>query len=103
ATTLHYGGNFTDIHHPTAEQLFGQASLVMQPKAPTEPGLLLSIPRIYGPYLASHFHMVGESQGWRLYRRDGEAAPGHAAGQASGPAAAHAAGHAAGHGTGHAG
>ena len=58
--------------------MFGQASLVMVPVAPSEKGLLLSVPRIYGPYLAAHFHLIGESPGWRLYRHNPEAATGHA-------------------------
>ena len=78
ATTLHYRGNFSDAHHPTPERLFGGASLVMQPVVPTEKGLTRSVPRIYGPYLAEHFHPIGESAGWRLYRRNPEAAEGHA-------------------------
>lgn len=68
ATTLHYRGNFSDSHHPAPEHLFGQASLVMVPVVPSEEGLLASVPRIYGPYLAAHFQMIGESPGWRLYR-----------------------------------
>jgi dolichol kinase len=78
ATTLHYRGNFSDSHHPTPERLFGGASLVMIPVVPTEKGLARSVPRIYGPYLKQHFHPIGESTGWRLYRRNAEAAGGHA-------------------------
>src|ERR1039458_8260998 len=73
ATTLHYRGNFSDAHHPTPERLFGGASLVMQPVVPTEKGLTRSVPRIYGPYLEEHFHPIGESKGWRIYRRNPEA------------------------------
>ena len=68
ATTLHYRGNFNDSHHPAPERLFGNASLVIVPVVPSEKGLLLSVPRIYGPYLEEHFHLIGESPGWRLYR-----------------------------------
>jgi len=78
ATTLHYRGNFSESHHPAPERLFGHADLVVVPVTPTEPGLILSVPRIYGPYLAAHFHLVGESQGWRLYRHNPEEAKGHA-------------------------
>lgn len=70
ATTLHYRGNFSESHHPAPERLFGQASLVMAPVIPSDKGLLYSIPRIYGPYLTAHFHLIGESAGWRLYRRN---------------------------------
>ena len=68
ATTLHYRGNFSDEHHPPADRILGQASLVMMPITPSDKGLLYSIPRIYGPYLAEHFHLIGESPQWRLYR-----------------------------------
>ena len=78
ATTLHYRGNFNDSHHPAPQRLFGQASLVMVPVVPSEKGLLLSVPRIYGPYLEEHFHLVGGSPGWRLYRHNPEAATDHA-------------------------
>ena len=78
AITLHYRGNFSDSHHPTPERLFGSASLVMQPVVPTERGLARSVPRIYGPYLEEHFHRIGESAGWRIYRHNAEAAEGHA-------------------------
>jgi hypothetical protein len=78
ATTLHYRGNFNDSHHPASERLFGGASLVMIPVVPTEKGLARSVPRIYGPYLEEHFHLIGESTGWRLYRRNAAAAGGHA-------------------------
>ena len=70
ATTLHYRGNFNDSYHPAPERLFGQASLVAAPVAPSEKGLLFSVPRIYGPYLAAHFHLIGETKGWRLYRHN---------------------------------
>jgi hypothetical protein len=70
ATTLHYRGNFNDAHHPSPELLFGHASLVMMPLAPTEEGLRLSVPRIYGPYLSDQFHLIGESRDWRLYRHN---------------------------------
>jgi hypothetical protein len=73
ATTLHYLGNFSESHHPTPERLFGQASLVAVPLVPTEKGLTFSVPHIYGPYLAAHFALTGESQGWRLYRHNPEA------------------------------
>jgi hypothetical protein len=69
ATTLHYRGNFSDAHHPDPEFLFGHASLVMMPVAPTEEGLRLSIPRIYGTHLSSKFRLLAETRGWRLYRR----------------------------------
>ena len=74
ATTLHYRGNFSEARHPAPERLFGQASLVMAPVVPSDKGLIFSIPRIYGPYLSAHFHLIGESPGWRLYRHNPEPA-----------------------------
>jgi hypothetical protein len=78
ATTLHYRGNFSDAHHPAPERLFGLASLVMAPVVPSDQSLIFSIPRIYGPYLAAHFHLIGESPGWRLYRHNAEPDTHHA-------------------------
>jgi hypothetical protein len=78
AITLHYRGNFTDAHHPAPERLFGGASLVMIPVVSSEKGLARSVPRIYGPYLEEHFHPIGESKGWRIYRHNPSAAGGHA-------------------------
>ena len=66
---LQYGNNFDETHGPAAERLFGDVQLVMVPKEFTDPTLISSIPRIYGPYLAAHFHLAGESASWRLYRR----------------------------------
>jgi hypothetical protein len=70
ATTLHYRGNFSDQSHPAPEFLFGRASLVIVPVVPTDKGLAKSVPRIYGPYLAAHFQLIGQSAGWRLYRHN---------------------------------
>ncbi|MDQ6700997.1 MAG: hypothetical protein M3Z36_12525, partial [Acidobacteriota bacterium] len=67
-TALHYQTTFNDLHRPTAERLFGAARLVMVPKTFSDPSLQGSIPRLYGPYLASHFRQAGESARWRLYR-----------------------------------
>ena len=74
AITLHYGVNFSEAHHPAAQQLFGQASLVIIPKEPTDKRLRLGIPLVYGPYLKAHFHLIGESAGWWLYRHGAEPA-----------------------------
>src|SRR5471032_393150 len=76
AITLHYGVNFSEAHHPAAERLFGEARLVIIPKQPSEQGLRLGIPLVYGPYLKAHFHLIGESAAWRLYRHNAEPAAG---------------------------
>ncbi len=67
ATTLDYLTTFNDTHRPTAEWLFGSARLVMVPKIYPYP-TLENIRRIYGPFLNQHFHVVGESPQWRIYR-----------------------------------
>ena len=69
ATALHYGVNFTQAVHPLGERLFGEASLVAQAKQPSEPRLAIGIPLVYGAYLQAHFHLIGESRDWLLYRR----------------------------------
>src|ERR1051326_7009811 len=78
ATTLHYRGNFSETHHPAPDRLFGQANLVVVPLVPSEKELELSIARIYGPYLAAHYHLIGTSDKWRLYRRDQDSSIHHA-------------------------
>jgi hypothetical protein len=72
AITLHYGVNFSEAHHPAAQRLFGGASLVIVPKQPTDPRLGIGIPLVYGPYLKTHFHLIGESPGWWLYRHNAD-------------------------------
>ena len=69
STNLQYKGSFDSKHKLSAWRLFGQADLVMVPKSFSDPSLQESIPTIYGPYLESHFHLIGESLQWKLYRR----------------------------------
>jgi hypothetical protein len=69
-TVLQYRTTFDDTHHQSPRELFGLADLVMMPKHFSDPTLPESIPRLYGPYLETHFHLIGESGIWRLYRRD---------------------------------
>ena len=68
AIALQYGTTFNDKHRPTAERLFGSASLVMVPKRFSDGTLTNSIRRLYGQYLDQHFRMIGESGQWQLYR-----------------------------------
>ena len=67
-TALQFQTTFSDAHRPSAERLFGSAKLVMVPKKFSDGTLQESIPRLYGPYLNSHFKLVAESAQWRLYR-----------------------------------
>lgn len=66
---LQYGSNFDETHGPSPERLFGAVTLVMVPKKFTDATLPGTIPQIYGPFLAKHFDLAGESAWWRLYRR----------------------------------
>ena len=66
-TTLDYLTTFNDTHRPTPEWLIGSARLVMVPKIYSHPSLE-NILRLYGPYLNQHFHAIGESRQWRVYR-----------------------------------
>jgi hypothetical protein len=69
SANLAYDGSFNAAHKVSPERLFGAADLVMVPKFFTEPGLKAAVPAIYGPYLESHFRLVGTSSVWKLYRR----------------------------------
>ena len=71
-TVFQYGTTFNDRFKPTPAFLIGSADLVMAPKKASDVSLDYSVPKLYGPYLESHFHLVGESRDWRLYRRNGE-------------------------------
>jgi hypothetical protein len=75
AITLHYGVNYTEAHHPAADRLFGEASLVIMPKKNSNPRVDLGVRAVYGPYLQAHFHPLGESREWWLYRRNSASAP----------------------------
>ncbi|MBV9404381.1 MAG: hypothetical protein JO211_03485 [Acidobacteriaceae bacterium] len=70
-TVLAYETTFDDWHRQSPERLFGSADLVMvpQPWHFSDGTLTFSIPRLYGPYLESHFSLIGQSEHWRLYRR----------------------------------
>lgn len=69
---LQYGTTFNDRFKPTPEFLIGSADLIAVPKKASDPTLDSNLPRLYGPYLKSHYHLLGESRDWRLYRRNGE-------------------------------
>ena len=71
-TVFQFGTTFSDESRPEPEFLFGAADLVAVPLKASDPTLDDNVPRIYGPYLKSHFHVVGETEYWELYRRNGE-------------------------------
>jgi hypothetical protein len=65
ATWLGYGNNYDEVHGPPPETVFGNATLVMEPKKFSDPNISF----VYGGYLADHFQMLGESAQWRIFRR----------------------------------
>jgi hypothetical protein len=69
---IQFRTNFDDRNHVEPERLFGHASLVMipQPQTFSDYTLAANIPRIYGPWLEHHFHLIGETVFWRVYRND---------------------------------
>jgi hypothetical protein len=71
-TVLQYNTTFSDRFRPSADFLFGSAKLVALPKKFSDGSLDVSIGKLYGPYLRSHFHEIGESRDWLLYRQNGQ-------------------------------
>jgi hypothetical protein len=67
---FNFGVDFTDASKPSPEYVMGGASIVMLPEVFINQNLILSMPRIYGPYLHAHFHLEARSQHWRLYRHN---------------------------------
>jgi len=72
STNLQFNGSFSEHHYVSPERLFGNADLVFVPKIFTDPSLSGSVPRIYGPYLESHFELIAENRRWKLYRNRAE-------------------------------
>ncbi len=71
-TVLQYNTTFNDQFRPSADFLFGSAKLVALPKRFSDSGLEMSIDKLYGTYLRSHYYKVGESRDWLLYRQNGD-------------------------------
>jgi hypothetical protein len=80
STWLHPEYNFSDDFKPSPEWLLGYPDVVMVPKsqcgvpsAEDTPCFRAEyIQRNYFAYLTSRFHLVAESEHWRLYRRNRE-------------------------------
>jgi hypothetical protein len=70
-TWLQYHTNF-DEEGPSPERVFGEASVVMLPKVFSDGTLPDTVPRLYEPYLKSHYAVAAESLNWWLYRRKDE-------------------------------
>jgi len=73
-TGLQFRTNFDDTHKIPPDRLFGHADLLMMPQPDrfSDPTLAANIPRVYGPYIQRHFHLVGETEFWRAYRNNNE-------------------------------
>jgi hypothetical protein len=65
ATWLDYGNNYDEVHGPPPERIFGNATLVMEPKKLSDPNISF----VYGGHLSGHFQLLGESAQWRIFRR----------------------------------
>jgi hypothetical protein len=71
ATWLVYGNNYDEVHGPPPETVFGNATLVMEPKKFSDPNISF----VYGGYLSDHFGLLGESAQWRVFRRTSDGFP----------------------------
>jgi hypothetical protein len=68
-----YNDMFNDRYHPAPEFFFGDADVVMRPKAPlAAPWSGDGLSKIYGPALEERFALAAESSLWRMYRRKTE-------------------------------
>ncbi len=68
-TNQQFQTTFSQRAFPSAERIFGNASLVMLPKTFSDESLYFRVEEIYGPFLHAHFSPIGESKFWTLYRR----------------------------------
>jgi hypothetical protein len=76
---LLWGRTLDAGHFVPPEQLLAGVRIVMEPRPPlaaqqplTEPASARAIEglrQIYGPYIAAHFDLVGETERWKVYRR----------------------------------
>lgn len=69
STNLQFDGSFNAQHKVSPEKLFGAADLVMMPKTNSDYVSQYATPKIYGPYIGTHFELIDESPQWKLYRR----------------------------------
>jgi hypothetical protein len=75
--SLLWGRNINDRHFVPAEELLGDARIVMAPRT-AEEGSTARTPaamqsetpeHLYGPYLATHFELLSVTDHWAVYRR----------------------------------
>ncbi|MGD0580664.1 MAG: hypothetical protein ABSC08_17265 [Bryobacteraceae bacterium] len=64
-----YNYLFTDEVHPSDQEYFGDATVVMVPKEPAlEEHYYDGYYRIYQPGLLERYGLAAESESWRLYK-----------------------------------
>ena len=65
-----YNYLFTDESHPSAEDYFGDTTIVLVPKKPAlEPLLYDGYLRIYQPALLERYNLTAETASWWMYKR----------------------------------
>ncbi len=64
----HEGFSFSETSHPSAEETFGDADLLMIPKYAGSAAFPLQ-KRLYNDFIEAHFAPVAQSDYWRLLRR----------------------------------
>jgi len=65
-----HNGRVTDQeHHPPAERVFAEVTLVMVPRRSLQPGETAFLRETYGHILNTDFEKVGESRLWQAFRR----------------------------------
>ena len=64
-----FGLLVSDTHHPAAENVLRDATLVMEPKRPIAPFTESFKKRLLGAQLAAHFRVADQSALWILYAR----------------------------------
>ncbi len=76
---LQWDRTLGSTNHIPAETLLADVQFVMEPKLSDNPdaakGPLPQLQAIYGPYIAAHFEMAGETQHWKLHRRRSPSVP----------------------------
>lgn len=65
----HWGRTIDARHFPPAEQIFGDAEIVMQPKRPIERYTGNGMRDIYTPYVTAHYRQIADTRDWRVFRR----------------------------------
>lgn len=65
----HAGRVFDEAHHPDADRVFAEVTLVMVPKRPIQPASKRALSQVYGHVLPSRFEPIDQSKLWTLYAR----------------------------------